>query len=82
MKYINTRKTPVRLWTSKGMRTLDGLGTMELDEVLSTPDFVKVEGAKVEEPVTTETTVTSTEATTVAKTTKARRRKATTTEKE
>ena len=81
MKYINTQQTPVRLWTSKGVITLDGLCTIELDEVISTPDFIKVEGAKVKAPVTTETTVTTTEEAVVEKTTKARRRK-TTTEKE
>jgi len=78
MKYINTQQTPVRLWTSKGVVTLDGLCTLELDELVSTPSFVKVEGAKAKAPVVTETT---TEETTVEKTTKARRRK-TTTEKE
>ena len=48
MKYINTQQMPVRLWTSKGMVTLDGLCTIELDEVVAVPDFVKIEGAKVE----------------------------------
>ena len=81
MKYINTQQTPVRLWTSKGVVTLDGLCDLEIDELVAVPDFVKVEGAKVKAPVTTETTLTTTEEATVAKTTKARRRK-TTTEKE
>ena len=46
MKYINTQQTPVRLWTSKGVVTLDGLCTIELDELVSVPDFIKIEGAK------------------------------------
>lgn len=77
MKYINTQQTPVRLWTSKGVVTLDGLCTIELDELVSVPDFIKIEGAEAKVPVTTETTVTVTEETTAAKTTKARRRKPT-----
>lgn len=59
MKYTNTRPVPVRLFTSKGRMMLDGMTTIELDEVIAVPAFVTIEGAPepvvepVEEPVVT-----------------------------
>lgn len=71
MKYINTRRMPVRVFTSKGVVTLDGLATIELDEVVSVPDFVKVEGAP--EPVVEETVATTVATTTTEKKKRTRR---------
>jgi len=53
MKYINTRRMPVRLLTSQGVRMLYGLQTIELDELVAVPDFVITEddSKPVEEPV-------------------------------
>ena len=45
MKYTNTRPVPVRLVTSKGIVPLDGMTSIELDELIKVPDFVQVEGA-------------------------------------
>lgn len=78
MKYINTRAVPVRVFTSKGVVHLDGLSTIELDEVVSVPEFVKVEGAP--EPVV-ETTVATTEAPKTATTTEKKKRTRRTTKK-
>jgi len=53
MKYINTRRMPVRLLTSQGVKMLYGLQTIELDELVAVPDFVITEddSKPVEEPV-------------------------------
>lgn len=85
MKYINTRKLPVRVVTSTGFVTIDGLASIETDEVLAVPDFVEVVGGPAKKPVVTTTVTTTTVAeTTTGETeettkTKSRRRKTTTT---
>lgn len=81
--YINTRSTPVRIFTAAGPRMIAGNETITLSKPISSAPYwvKKVEDkAPVQETVAAPTTVTTpTQQTTVAKTTKSRRRKITTT---